>query len=240
MMGATRLFCDDALAPGVTLRVEAAASRYLVTVMRLRVGETIHVFNERDGEWSATLREADRRGAVLEVAALLRPPSPARGPTLVMAPIRRSRLDWLVEKAVELGVGRIVPVLTARTVVHLDKPQRLHAIAREAAEQCGRLDVPPILRPQRLEDWLRTREPGRTALFADEAGDAVPILRAGPADAILIGPEGGFAPDERAHLRTARGIVPVSLGPAILRAETAALTALAALMLTAAGGTAAP
>ena len=231
-MGVTRLFQDVGLEPGALLPLDARAVHHLAVVLRLRAGDPVHVFNERDGEWAAVLREVGRRSVLLEVVRRHRAPETPHGPSLILAPIRPSRLDWLIEKAVELGVGGVLPVLTERTVVRLGKPQRLQAIAREAAEQCGRLDVPTIAEPVELKHWLAARDPVDRVLFADEAGEATPILEA-PAGALLIGPEGGFAPGERAALRAAPGILPVSLGPLILRAETAAIAGLAAIMLAA-------
>ena len=150
---------------------------------------------------------------------------------LAFAPVKRAQTDWLVEKATELGVARLIPVMTQRTVAERVKLERLEAIAIEAAEQCGRTRLPDISEPQALKQLLGGRDPGRKLYFADEGGGAPPAdaFRPGPS-LILTGPEGGFSDDERAAIRAADNAVPISLGPRILRAETAALASLAVYM----------
>jgi 16S rRNA (uracil1498-N3)-methyltransferase len=226
-----RLHLPARLEPGAALRLDAARAHYLTHVLRLRAGAPLRVFNAGDGEWRAVLAAVGKRDATVELGERLRAPSPEPGPVLHFAPIRRSRLDWLVEKAVELGVGGLVPLLTERTVVKLENPERLRAIVVEAAEQCERLSVPELAAPRPFGAWLAAREPGRVLLFADEAGGGRPLAEAlaetGTPD-LLVGPEGGFAPQERALLLAAPAIRPVTLGPRILRAETAVLATLAA------------
>lgn len=226
-----RLFVDGGLAPGARISLEPARVSYLLTVLRRRAGDPVLLFNCADGEWMARLAVARRREVVLEVGERTRAPAAEAGTTLALAPIRRSRLDWVVEKAVELGVGRIEPVLTERGVVKLDNPGRLRAIAVEAAEQCGRLSVPVIEPPVLLHVWLDRLGTGACVLLADEARDGVPLHAAPEAAALLIGPEGGFSPAERSMLRDDPAVVPIRLGPLILRAETAALVALAGIAL---------
>ena len=207
---------------------------YLRHVLRLREGAEVRPFNGDDGEWLARIVAFGRHRLDLHVEARLRSPEPEPGPTLVFAPIRHNRLEWLIEKAVELGAARLVPVLTRRTVVRPEKALRLQAIAVEAAEQCERLTVPPIAEPVGLPQWLRSREPSLPLLHAEERAGGTPILAAvlrHPAAEILIGPEGGFAEDELALLRADPATVTVSLGRLILRAETAALHALVAWQL---------
>lgn len=229
-MSVPRLHVPEPLAAGREIRLDGDRARYLRTVLRLRDGDPVLPFNAADGEWRARLVPAGKRDAALAVEARRRAPAPEPGPVLVFAPIRRSRLDWLVEKAVELGAARLVPVITRRTVVRPESPDRLRAIAVEAAEQCGRLSVPPVEAPRPVAAWLGTRDPRERVLFADEDRSGPPLaaaLRAAPsAAALLVGPEGGFDPEEAAALRGAAGIAPVSLGPRVLRAETAALYAL--------------
>jgi 16S rRNA (uracil1498-N3)-methyltransferase len=230
-----RLHLADRLEAASTIRLQADRAHYLTNVLRLRPGFPLRVFNAESGEWDAVLAALGKRDATIEVRALARPPAPEPGPVLHFAPFRRNRLDWMVEKAVELGVARLVPVLTERTVVKLDNPDRLRAIVVEAAEQCGRLSVPGLDAPVPFGAWLAGRGEGTPPLlFADEAGGGAPVAAAlaeagaGEGPDILVGPEGGFAPRERALLLGAPGVRPVSLGPRILRAETAALAALAA------------
>jgi 16S rRNA (uracil1498-N3)-methyltransferase len=150
---------------------------------------------------------------------------------LAFAPVKRTHTDWLVEKATELGVARLIPVMTRRTIAERVKLERLEAIAIEAAEQCGRTRLPQIAEPVGLVQLLEGRDPARRLYFADEGGGepAATAFTAGPA-LIVVGPEGGFADEERDLIRAAANAIPISLGPRILRAETAALAALAAFM----------
>ena len=231
-MRSPRLFVEDLCEGVATLRLGAREAHYLGTVLRLRPGARVRPFNPRAGEFEAEIRALGRRGVELVLLERLRAPEPARGPELWFAPIRRQRMEWLVEKATELGVRRLVPVITRHTVVEPRRIDRLRTIAVEAAEQCGRLDVPEIVDPRPLEAALETRAPGRPLLFADERGGA-PLLdalaRLGRTEVdVLVGPEGGFAEEERRLCRMPE-VVPVSLGPTILRSETAALFALSVL-----------
>lgn len=226
-----RLFIPHDLGAGAELLLDPDQSRYLAAVMRRGPGDEVALFNGRDGEWRGVLTEAAKRGVKVRVDTLLR--AQASGPDLdlLIALVKRARLETIVEKAAELGAARVRPVLTERTNADHTKVPRLQAIATEAAEQTGRLDVPQILEPVRLDRLLADWAPGRRLLFCDEAGDALPVLDAlkgqpaGPW-AILIGPEGGFSPAERATLRALPYAVPASLGPRILRADTAAISAL--------------
>ena len=226
-----RLFVAEDLEAGRRVALAPDPSRYLLTVMRQGVGDVLLLFNGRQGEWRARIVEAGKRGAVLEPEAQAR--GQASGPDLelVMALVKRTRLETVVEKAAELGARRVRLALTRRTNLEGAKVARLRAIATEASEQTGRLDVPEILEPERLDRILAGWDSGRGLVFCDEAGDAPPMLDAlqplggGPA-AVLIGPEGGFDPAERAALRAAAFTTPVSLGPRILRADTAAIAAL--------------
>ncbi len=210
---------------GATVSLDAARTHYLVRVLRLAPGAEVRPFNAVEGEWRARLTEVGRRSAVLTVEERRRPPRPEPGPALWFAPPKRLRLEWLVEKAVELGVGRLLPVLTERTVAVPRRPERLLAIAVEAAEQCGRLSVPEIAPPRPLVAVLAEEAPP-VLLFADETGGGRPLpeaLREAPAAALLVGPEGGFAPAEKAALLARTEVRAVSLGSTILRSETAAL-----------------
>lgn len=233
-MSAPRLLLDHALASDALIAIEGERVHYLRNVLRLREGAEVRPFNAADGEWRARIEVCGRHRLELRLVERLRPPALEIGPALVFAPIRRNRLEWLVEKAVELGAGRLVPVLTRRTVVRPEKSDRLLAIAVEAAEQCERLTAPEIVTPVSLDAWLRSRDPSLPLLHAEERGHGLPILaalRRNPAAEILIGPEGGFTADELDLLRHHPATVAVSLGSLILRAETAALYALVAWQL---------
>ena len=229
-MAAPRLHLDEPLAADALLGLGDQQGRYLSQVMRLREGAALRLFNSRDGEWAAVLHASGKRGVTVMVGQRLREPLVQPGPTLALAPIRPSRLDWVIEKAVELGVGAIVPVVTERTIVRPDRADRLRSIAREAAEQCERMDVPEIAEPMPLPSWLAERDQAQPLLLADETGGApaAPLLLAeGPLPALLVGPEGGFTPIERRAI-LAMGGRSLTLGPTVLRAETAGLALLAA------------
>lgn len=226
-----RLFVPHDLAAGAALSLDEGQSRYLAAVMRLSVGDELAVFNGRDGEWRARVASVGKRAVGLEVEAQARPQATGPDLDLVIALVKRARLETIVEKAAELGVRRVRPVVTERTNADHTRVDRLQAIAVEAAEQTGRLDVPQVLEPAKLEKLVDGWEAGRRLLFCDEAGDALPALQAlkdqAPAPwAILIGPEGGFSPKERQMLRALDFATPAALGPRILRADTAAISAL--------------
>lgn len=227
-----RLYVADALAPSAIIRLGSDQAHYLQHVMRRKPGDAVALFNGRDGEWSATIEKFGKTSAEARVGERRRPQAIAPDLWLVFAPVKRARLDFMVQKAVELGVSAIKPALTRFTIVERVKETRLIANAIEAAEQCGRLDVPKVAEPQPLMRLLDAWPAGRRLYFCDEAGDAQPLAAALNADApqpaaVLIGPEGGFHPDERAALRALPAVRPVTLGPRILRADTAAIAALA-------------
>jgi 16S rRNA (uracil1498-N3)-methyltransferase len=226
-----RLFIPHDLTAGAELALDHGQSHYLTSVMRQAVGDEVLLFNGRDGEWRATVTVVTKRAVGVRAEALTRPQAPGPDLDLVVALVKRGRLETIVEKAAELGARRVRLVLTERTNADRARVERLSAIATEAAEQTGRLDAPQVFEPVKLAKLLKDWEPGRRLLFCDEAGDAAPILRAlqgQPAGswAILIGPEGGFSPTERAMLRALPFATPASLGPRILRADTAAISAL--------------
>jgi 16S rRNA (uracil1498-N3)-methyltransferase len=228
-----RLFVDSGLSVGATIPLRHDQAHYLTNVMRQDDGASIHLFNGRDGEWRATLVEPRKKVWAARVDERLRPWTPGPDLDLVVAVVKRGRLETIVEKAAELGARRVIPVLTERTNAQRVSLDRLRAIATEAAEQTGRLDVPSLAEPLRLADVLRDWEPDRRLMFCDEAGEALPaaeaLAREAPSSApwaVLIGPEGGFSPAERAAARAVAGSLPVSLGPRILRADTAAIAAL--------------
>ena len=226
-----RLFVQQPLGPGSRIEPTAEQAHYLRSVMRLSPGDGLLLFNGRDGEWRADIDGMSKKSCVLLVQEQTRPQVTPPDLELVVALVKRSRLETIVEKAAELGCRRVRLAVTRRTNADHTNVARLQAIAVEAAEQTGRLDAPQVVAPERLdrlfEGWDRTRR----LMFCDEAGDAPPALEAlqgasGPW-AVLIGPEGGFDSAERDRLRSEAFTTPVNLGPRILRADTAAIAALA-------------
>ena len=226
-----RLFVEATLSEGATVALDGAQVNYLGNVLRLAVGGQVLLFDGASGEWIATVAQMTRKSMQLTVERRTKVAEAVPDLWLAFAPVKRTQLDWLVEKATELGVARLIPVVTRRTVVERIKGERLRSIAVEAAEQCGRTMLPVIDEPVALERLLKERDPGRTLYFADETGGEpmATAFAAGPG-LILTGPEGGFTPEERELIRAAVGVRPISLGPRILRAETAALAAVAGWM----------
>ncbi|MCH8616280.1 16S rRNA (uracil(1498)-N(3))-methyltransferase [Sphingomonas sp. SM33] len=226
-----RLFVRGELSEGGRLELDPGQANYLGNVMRLGEGAQLLVFDGSSGEWLATVAEAGKKRMTLTVGPRTREPESIPDVWLAFAPVKRTQTDWLVEKATELGVAKLIPVMTQRTVAERVKLDRLRSIAVEAAEQCGRTRLPEIAEPLSLKQLLEGRDSSRPLYFADEGGGEPPSSSFNPGPAlILTGPEGGFTDDERATIRATAGAVPVSLGPRILRAETAALAALAAFM----------
>ena len=222
-----RLFVDVPLAEGLALALDGAQANYLANVMRLKPGAPVRLFDDRTGEWLGEMREVGKRAVTLAITAQLRARESVPDLWLLFAPIKKDRLHYLVEKATELGIARLQPVITQRTIVDRLNLDRLRAHAIEAAEQCDRNALPALAGPIKLAALLRDWPADRPLLFADEGGGAplLQVARPGPA-AILIGPEGGFTEDERALIRALDQAAPISLGPRILRAETAAAAAI--------------
>ena len=225
-----RLFVSQPLAEGAKVELDAKQANYLGNVMRLGVGAELLVFDGGSGEWLARIGEAGKKRMSLTVDRKTRELESIPDVWLAFAPVKRAQTDWLVEKATELGAAKLVPVMTQRTVAERVRLDRLESIAIEAAEQCGRTRLPDIAEPVQLRRFVETLEPSRHLYFADESGGEAMAgtFRDGPA-AILVGPEGGFTEHEREMVRGA-GASAISLGPRILRAETAALAALSAYM----------
>jgi len=221
-----RLFIYDNLSQGAEVQAEAGQAHYLASVMRRAVGDAVDLFNGRDGEWRASIAELRRDRARFTILTPLRPQTPEPDLWLIFAPLKRDATDLAVQKATELGVSAIHPVFTAHTNTARLNLDRLAAIATEAAEQSERLTVPTIHAPRPLPDLLAAWPKGRTLAAAIERGAPAPIPHAG---ALLVGPEGGFAPAELDALRAYRFVSPICLGPRILRAETAIIAGLALL-----------
>lgn len=226
-----RLFVRSALGKGARVELDSGQANYLGNVLRLREGAELLLFDGSSGEWLARIDETAKQRMTLAVERRTREAESVPDVWLAFAPVKRAQTDWLIEKATELGAARLIPVTTQRTIVERVRLERLQAIAIEAAEQCGRTILPEIAEPLPLARFLADRDRLRKLYFADEGGGepAAAAIRPGPA-AILTGPEGGFTDDERAAIRAAPNAVPISLGPRILRAETAALAALTAWM----------
>ena len=233
-----RLFVEEELSEGATIIVDAAQANYLAAVLRLAPGAEVKLFDDRTGEWLAEIADAGKKRVTLRLLRKLREREPVPDLWLLFAPIKRGRIDWLVEKATELGAARLVAVITQRTIVDKLNLDRLRAHIVEAAEQCERTALPELSEPQKLGKLLQAWPADRTLFFADEAGGEAFSAAPGPA-AILIGPEGGFTDEERAAIRALPQARPVSLGPRILRADTAAIAALS-LWMAAAGDWSSP
>lgn len=224
-----RLYVEQPLGEGQAVALSEAAANYLFAVMRLRPGDLVHLFNGRDGEWRAEVAEANKRRGIAICAAQTVPQGAPPDIWLLFAPVKKERTSFIVEKAVELGAARILPISTRRMNADRIRADKQQAHAIEAAEQCDATWVPEVAGLQPLERLLAAWDPARRLYWADEARvgqDSIWPGQRGEAAAILIGPEGGFHPDEQAQLNALPFVTPVALGPRILRAETAALAAL--------------
>jgi len=228
-----RLFVHEPLDEGEEIEAGPAQAHYLRNVMRLGPGDSVALFNGRDGEWLATVAPSGRRGCRLAVARKLREQYSEPDLWLLFAPVKRARIDFVAQKATELGVSALRPVFTRHTDVTRVNVERLRANAVEAAEQCERLTIPSVEPPAALDDALASWPADRPILLCDESLGGVPIREAleeiapGSAGAVLTGPEGGFAEEERQWLAGLPMVRPVHVGPRILRTETAAVAALA-------------
>lgn len=221
-----RLFIDLPLGPESAPVIDGPAAHYLLHVMRAKIGAPLLLFDNRSGEWLASVAEAGKRSLTVRIERQTRPLERVPDLWLCFAPVKKARLDWIIEKATELGIARLQPVITERTIVERVKRERIEAQIVEACEQCGRTALPELSEPVKLPQLLKHWPQDRALLFADEAG-GTPLAAAGaPAPAaILTGPEGGFTDRERAALLAAPAVRRIALGPRILRAETAAIAA---------------
>lgn len=227
-----RLFVEADLASGMAFPADKDQANYLLNVLRLKAGANVAVFNGRDGEWLAQVEIAGKRSCALCVVRQIREQTGPGDIWYLFAPLKQARLDYMVQKAVEMGVSALVPVFTQHTQANRLNDQRMQSNAIEAVEQCGGLNLPEIREAQKLEAVLERWPAGRQLVFCDEtaAGDD-PLHRlkelAGKPMAVLIGPEGGFSSAERERLNRLPFVTPIGLGPRILRADTAAVAALA-------------
>lgn len=230
--GGLRLYVEVPLGASMAVTPGDNQTHYLLHVMRAIAGEKLRLFNGCDGEWLAEIEAVSKRGCVLRCLTQTAPQRAVPDVWLLFAPVKKTPSDYVAQKATELGVARLQPVITRRTVVSRVNLERMRANAVEAAEQSDRLSVPDVMVPLELPRLLQDWPADRRIVFCDEAGDALPIVEAlrsldGASWAILTGPEGGFEPTERELIRGCKPVVPVTLGPRILRADTAALATLA-------------
>jgi 16S rRNA (uracil1498-N3)-methyltransferase len=227
-----RLYVEAPLTAAAVVALDRAQGHYLTAVLRLKPGDRVLVFNGRDGEWAGTI-EAQKRAVSLRIVERRRAQTVAADLHYLFAPLKSARLDYMVQKAVEMGAARLQPLLTRHGQVGRVNLERMRGNAIEAAEQCGILSIPEIGEPTELSRFLAARDPARTLIFCDEdadVADPIAALKSVPPQtplAVLIGPEGGFADEERAALLKLPNVVRLALGPRILRADTAAVAALA-------------
>ena len=244
MKAPPRLFIDERLAKDQEIKLDREASHYVANVMRRRVGDPLRLFDGKSGEWLARLTQIGRKAVQVHIETQSRLFATVPDVWLLFAPVKKSRCEFMVEKATELGVRTLQSVQTRRTIAKPLRDERMALIVREAAEQTERLDLPTLLPSASLEAVLQNWDAERVLIFCDEAGEdvdqpwggehgrALPMLESlktnppGQKAAILIGPEGGFTPEERENLRACAFVRPVTLGPRILRADTAAVAAL--------------
>jgi len=233
-----RLYLDAPLSAGHEVSPSPDQVHYLFNVMRLKEGDQVRLFNGRDGEWLAQVAEISRKRATLEPVEALRPQTQLPDVHYLFAPLKHARVDYMAQKATELGAARLIPVLTDHTVARRVNVERLQANAVEAAEQCNLLAVPEVTEPEELDRLLDTWDDSRTIVYCDEqaalANPVAALARIAPAPgaaprplAVLVGPEGGFSDKEQQRLRAHPSVLAIALGPRIMRADTAAIAALA-------------
>lgn len=238
-----RLFLRHILADGARIEADRSQANYLLNVLRLKDGDKVLVFDGQNGEWLAEIKVTGRKACVLELVEQTRPQEKSADLLYLFAPLKHARLDYMVQKAVEMGVGGLQPVMTQHTQTSRVNLERMEANVIEAAEQCGVLSVPDVVEPEPLKALLANwpeKHPGRVLLFCDEGsettnplGELSKVAETKPESiALLVGPEGGFSTEERSILHQSDFVVPIPLGPRILRADTAAVAALAVIQAT--------
>lgn len=232
-----RLFLPHGLTQNAVVEPDAQQSHYLSHVLRLKPAAKLLVFNGRDGEWLCEVAAVEKKKVLLRLLAQVRPQPPHPDLLYCFAPLKAGRLDYLVQKAVEMGAGVLQPVITQHTQMSTIGTDRLRANVVEAAEQCGILAIPRVEDAIKLDRLLWLWEPGRRLIFCDEGADTnnpIPALTAVAERklGLLVGPEGGFSDEERQQLRALPYVTPIPLGPRILRADTAAVAALAVIQAT--------
>ncbi len=232
-----RLFVQAELGEGSIIRCEPAQTHYLLTVLRLKAGAVVGVFNGINGEWEGELLLQGRKSASIRVNSRIRDQVPTSDLMYLFAPLKRARLDYMVQKATEMGASVLQPVITQYTNVYRLKMERMRLNTIEAAEQCNLLSIPEVREPAGLEEILENWPAGRCLIYCDEKAErksaikCLETIKPGPL-ALLIGPEGGFSERENETLRSKPFVVPISLGPRIMRADTAAVAALALVQAT--------
>lgn len=237
MSSIIRLYIDQSISNDAQLTLSAEQAHYLTSVMRKTVGEPLHIFNGTDGEWLAEISEAKKKHCLITVKESLRNQENGPDLTLCFAPIKKQRLDFIMEKATELGVTCFQPIITSRTITSKIRSDRLKAQVIEASEQCERLDIPNVLEELNFRDFIQGLDRDKHLVILDERGTAEPVHKVlsqlGQEDAdksksyaIVVGPEGGFSPEEFTQLEKRANISKVSVGPRVLRADTAALAAI--------------
>ncbi|MDE2445012.1 MAG: 16S rRNA (uracil(1498)-N(3))-methyltransferase [Alphaproteobacteria bacterium] len=226
-----RLYLDAALAAGAELVLAREQGHYLTTVLRMVGGDPVQVFNSTDGEWLAYITDASKKQVAMRCEKKISEAKPPPDIDFLFAPIKHQRLDYVVEKATELGMRRLRPMITARTIVERVNMDRMRATAREAAEQCNQVYVPEVLEPEKFSAILQKWDASRSLIFCDETATVADPLKAleglEQPLAICVGPEGGFSNEERNHLKSLSFVRAVHLGPRIMRADTAAMAIMA-------------
>ncbi|MBC8037783.1 MAG: 16S rRNA (uracil(1498)-N(3))-methyltransferase [Rhizobiales bacterium] len=226
-----RLYVDEALGAARDMLLSREQTHYLTGVLRLGEGDPVRVFNGRDGEWLGRLLNISKKSASIRCETHLADASAPPDIDYLFAPLKHARLDYVVQKATELGARRLRPVITARTIAGRVNLERMRANAIEAAEQCNLVFVPEIAEPEKLEKLLAAWDKGRALVYCDETAEVanplVALKRLRPPAAVLIGPEGGFTEAEKALLKSCAFVTAISMGPRIMRADTAAVAALA-------------
>ena len=225
-----RLHLDAALAANAEIALEREQSHYLVNVLRHGPGDPVQIFNSTDGEWLAYITDATKKSVRIRIEKKLNDATPPPDIDYLFAPIKHQRLDYLVQKATELGARRLRPIITSRTIAERVNLDRMRANVIEAAEQCNLVFLPEVLEPQKFDAVLKAWDPSRTLIFCDETANVSDPLQAleglKPPLAVCVGPEGGFTEDERKHLESLPFVTAIKLGPRIMRADTVAIAAL--------------